>query len=503
MMSRSLRFRLAALFSALVLAGAIVTLLVTSLTTRAQFDRYVIASDRRRASALSGALAAYYAATGGWDGVDRLLARPHAAGMPPGMTGPGTTGNMGSMMMGVPGRFAPASPPTGTSAGAARRYQRGDPYMLPVAPVERIAVAAADGTPIVDTAGPNAPPISPQDFAHGDPITSDGRTVGRVLVGSMINRSLDPYQQQFIRSVRLGVIISSITVALLAAVLGNLFLGSIVRPLKELTAAADHIAASQGAVRTTLPPPGAGDEVQRLSQSFERMQTAIQQEEEARKRLFRDVAHDLRTPVALLKGELEAMLDGIYETNPERIRSLLSETETLARLIQDIQTLAALEAQELNLNRETVNPNELVADAVLAFRTAAQSKGVTLTAEEAQSPPAVSVDRARVMQVIGNLIQNALSHGVPLSNITVRLTPSELNNVRISVIDDGRGIPPDQLDRIFDRLFRGNATRQSGSGLGLSIARRIVEAHGGRISVTSDPGTRTEFVFELPVTDAV
>ncbi len=502
MKSRSLRFRLAALFSALVLAGALVTLMVTSLTTRAQFDRYVNAADRRRALALSGALASYYAANGGWDGVDRLLARPGAAAMPPGMNDAGSMGDMGSMMMGGPGRFAPSPPRPDASAAAGRRYQRGTPYMLPLAPIERIAVAAPDGTTIVDTAGPGAPAISAQDFAHGDPIVSDGKTVGRLLVGSMINQSLDPYQRQFIQSVRLGVILSSVTVALLAAILGNLFLGSIVRPLKQLTAAADHIAASQGAVHRDLPPSGAGDEIRRLSQSFERMQISIRQEEEARKRLFRDVAHDLRTPVALLKGELEAMLDGIYETNPKRIRSLLSETDTLARLIQDIQMLAALDAQELNLNRESVDPNELVEDAVRSFRTTAQSMGVSLIAEEAANPPMVSVDRARVMQVIGNLVENAFSHGSPLHAVTVRLTTPETNSVRISVIDDGRGIPEEQLEHVFERLFRGNATRQSGSGLGLSIAKRIVEAHGGQITVESDPGRRTEFVVELPA-DAV
>ncbi|HUX12422.1 MAG TPA: HAMP domain-containing sensor histidine kinase [Spirochaetia bacterium] len=504
-MNRSLRGRLTALFSVLVLSGAVVTLLVTSLTTRTQFDQYVLNADRRRAAALADSLARYYTDNGDWSGVAGLLSHPGRSGVPQEMR------DMGGMMMESSARGGGSLQPGGRTPRDGGRIgpYGGQRYMLPVAPLERVALGDASGSLVVDTAPPGAPPIDAETLAHGYPVTVAGKTVGRVMVGSMIDRSLDPLQRQFIKNVFFGVILSSITVAILAAVFGTLFLGGIVRPLKALTLAADEIAANQGG---SVPKSGRsndrGDEVERLAQSFERMQVAIHREEESRKRLFRDVAHDLRTPVTLLQGEIEAMLDGIYETNPENIRSLLRETEIISRLIQDIQTLAALDAQELNLDRETVNPVEIVMDTVRAFRSIAESQGVNLLAETPADIPALRIDRARIMQVIGNLVQNALTHGAPLHTVTVKAevgesTATEQPVVNISVIDDGRGIDPAELDRIFDRLFRGNGggSRLAGTGLGLTIAKRIVEAHGGTLTVKSTPGSGAEFVVVLPASE--
>ncbi len=519
-MKRSLRGRLTALFSVLVLSGAVVTLLVTSLTTRTQFDRYVLTADRRRAAALAESLARYYSDNGGWSGVPSLLVRPGHSEIPQDM------GEMGGMMMGPFGRGAgfqqpggPASrgaiPPSRDGSPAPRNESRTGPYggqryMLPVAPLERVALGDSNGDLVVDTAPPGAPPLDAETLSRGYPVTVSGQTVGRVMVGSMIDRSLDPLQRQYIKNVLLGVILSSVTVAILAAVFGTLFLGGIVRPLKALTVAADEIAVNQGGPASLSGRAiERGDEVERLTQSFARMQVAIRREEESRKRLFRDVAHDLRTPVTLLQGEIEAMLDGVYETNPESIRSLLRETELISRLIQDIQTLAALDAQELNLDREIVDPGELVMDSARAFRSAAETQGVNLRAETVGEIPALRIDRARIMQVIGNLVQNALTHGAPLHTIIVRAAAEEPGSleppvVNISVTDDGRGIDPAELDRIFDRLFRGNGggSRMAGTGLGLSIAKRIVEAHGGSLTVKSTPGSGAEFTVVLPVSEA-
>jgi two-component system OmpR family sensor kinase/two-component system sensor histidine kinase BaeS len=475
----TLRTKLVGLFALLVIAGAAVTLVATSVSTHVQFDRYVLASDQRRAATLADILAAYYETTGSWAGVDRFLApRPHA--MDP-------SGGMMSQMMGpAPGRIGPP-PPGGT---------------------ERIVLAAPDGTLLADTSPLDSLNITADAIRHGAAVTVQGAIVGRVLVGSMVNRELSPMQRDFLSAARVSVILSSLTVALLASILGALFLSGITRPLLALTRAADSLASGE---RGVVIPETRNDEIGRLARSFARMQKTIDAEEQSRRRLFRDVAHELRTPVTLLQGEIEAMLDGVYDTNPERLSSLLEEVGILSRLITDVQLLAALDAQELSLKVETVAAGEILRQAVRPFSAECESRGIQTEMRIADALPDVQADRVRMVQVIGNLLRNALDHGKELDRIELEAESwnesgspdgaGEARTVALRVRDNGCGIHPSELDRVFDRLYRahGSTDRSSGSGLGLSIARKIVEAHGGTITVLSRPGEGTTFTILLPV----
>jgi len=515
-MLKSLRGKLIALFALLVISGAAVTLIVTTLNTRNQFNRYVAASDLRRAGTLADILAAYYESNGGWSGVDRLLE--------PRLLGP-ERGAMGQMMSSMMPRGNAAE--RGPAAGQFRYRQfrpgeSGQP--APVMPpntggqpdipgppnrpgFERIVLAGADGAVIVDTNQEAGPVPSPAVIRNGYPVTVNGTIVGRVMVGSMIDSSFSPQERGFLQSVGFGVIISSLTVALLATVLGALFLSGITRPLRLLTRAATGMAAG----RRNVPIPRiSDDEVGRLAASFANMQLTIEREEQARQKLFRDIAHELRTPVTLIQGELEAMIDGVYKTDEAALRSLLEEAKFLSRLIGDVQLLAALDAEELNFTPELTSPADLLQQAVRRFQAAFDARGVRAVISLEEDLPELEIDRARIVQVLDNLLTNALVHGGEVHTITVEAArmdgaSGKLPALAIRVSDDGRGIASEEMDRIFDRLYRvedsgrPKEAGRPGSGLGLAISRRIVEAHSGRITVASQAGAGTTFTMILPL----
>ena len=517
-MLKNLRGKLIALFALLVISGGAVTLIVTTLNTRNQFNRYVAASDLRRAATLADILSSYYETNGGWRGVDRLL-EPRLLGQ--------ARGSMGQMMSSMmPRGDAPAG---GPASGQFRNRLYGPGTGGPAAPIgppgaggspelpgppnrpgfERIVLAGADGAIIVDTnQGAGAPP-SPAEIRRGYPVTVNGSVVGRVMVGSMADSSFSPQERGFLQSVGLGVIISSITVALLATILGALFLSGITRPLRLLTRAATGMAAG----RRNVPIPRiSDDEIGRLAASFGNMQLTIEREEQARQKLFRDIAHELRTPVTLIQGELEAMIDGVYKSDEAGLRSLLEEARFLSRLIGDVQLLAALDAEELNFTPELTSAEDLLQQAVRKFQAAFDARGIRAVINVETDLPELEIDRARIVQVLDNLMTNAIVHGGEVHTITVAAervdgTSDTPAAVAIRVSDDGRGIAAEEMDRIFERLYRvedgkGGQPKESGrpgSGLGLAISRRIVEAHGGKISVESQAGAGTTFTILLPL----
>jgi two-component system sensor histidine kinase BaeS len=214
-----------------------------------------------------------------------------------------------------------------------------------------------------------------------------------------------------------------------------------------------------------------------------------------------DIAHELRTPLHIIQGNLEGILDGIYEPADEHITATLEETHLLARLVDDLQTLALAEAGELELVREPLDPVELLEDVRTSFSGQAEAAGIDLRLEidPLPGPPAVTADVGRIDQVLGNLVINALRHTPQGGTITLSAGPIQ-GGLHFQVADTGEGIAADELPYIFDRFWRGDPSRPHGSGslgLGLAIAQQLVEAHGGRIEVESEAGRGTTFTVEL------
>jgi signal transduction histidine kinase len=290
----------------------------------------------------------------------------------------------------------------------------------------------------------------------------------------------------------------------------------IARPLADVMAATDAVA--EGDLSVRVPVHGRG-EFDRLAESFNRMIEELERADQQRRNLTADVAHELRTPLHIIQGNLEGILDDVYEPTEEHIGATLDETRLLARLVDDLRTLSLAESGQLPLVWEPVDVIELLADVGTSFSGQAEAAGIDLRVEASGDPSTMTViaDVGRLDQVLGNLIANALRHTPPGGTITLRaepvLSPSTLlgidsaegpvhDGVRIIVRDTGEGIPAGDLPYIFDRFWRGDRSRShasgAGSGLGLAIARQLVWAHGGRIGVESEPGQGTAFTIELP-----
>ena len=283
---------------------------------------------------------------------------------------------------------------------------------------------------------------------------------------------------------------------------------SVATPLADVMAAADAVA--EGDLSVRVPEEGPG-EFGRLARSFNRMAEELERADQQRRNLTADVAHELRTPLHIIQGNLEGVLDEVYEPTKEHIGATLEETQTLTRLVEDLRTLSLAEAGQLPLVKEPVDVVELLADVATSFSGQAEAAGVDLRVEPAlglsdeagSASPTMTVtgDGGRLDQVLGNLVANALRH-TPAGG-TIRLQAAVVpGGVRISVQDTGEGIPAEDLPYVFDRFWRGDRSRShaggGGSGLGLAIARQLVQAQGGRIEVESDVGRGTTFTIELP-----
>ena len=215
------------------------------------------------------------------------------------------------------------------------------------------------------------------------------------------------------------------------------------------------------------------------------------------------MAHELRTPLDVIQGDLEGILDGIYDPTEEHIHATLDETRLLVRLVEDLQTLSLAEAGPLPLVMEPVRVSDLLADVETSFSAQAGAAGIDLRVEVVGNAANVIVndDVGRLDQVLGNLMANALRHMPAGGTITLRAEPTP-QGVRVIVRDTGEGIPREDLPYLFDRFWRGDRSRShvrgAGSGLGLAIARQLVQAHGGTIRVESQPGQGTTFTVQLP-----
>ena len=276
---------------------------------------------------------------------------------------------------------------------------------------------------------------------------------------------------------------------------GTRGLRRIARPLDDLVDASNKVADGDYTVRVEEKGP---PEIYSLMQGFNSMAERLQMHDQQRRNMLADLSHELRTPITVIQGNVEGILDGLYPADSARLKSILEETQILARLVDDLRTLALAESGALRLKREPTNLAELVREAVAGFESQIQEKElrVQMSLDEGEE---ANVDPQRVREVLNNLLSNALRYSPRGGEVEVRLTEAGTGPERqstVSIQDQGPGIEPELLSHVFDRFYKSSDS--GGMGLGLSIAKYLVEAHGGNIWVDSEMGSGTKISFTLP-----
>ena len=267
------------------------------------------------------------------------------------------------------------------------------------------------------------------------------------------------------------------------------------RPMSEVVAAADRVGAGDFAAR--IPEHGPSS-LRSVASAFNSMMTQLEQQQRMRRELMADIAHELRTPLSVMQGRLEGMIDGVYPRDDRQVGQVLEDTRTLARLVEDLRTLAHSESGTLALAKEPTDLPALLAETAAAFQSEARVRGVDIRTT-VPDIPAIDIDPVRIREVVMNLLANALRHSPEGSVVRVEAEATTAG-VTIRVIDQGVGIRPEDLPHIFDRFYKGPGS--SGSGLGLTIARSLVAAHDGTITarVPPDGGTIVEFTVPKQMT---
>ncbi len=282
-----------------------------------------------------------------------------------------------------------------------------------------------------------------------------------------------------------------LVVVITMAVAARRTMGRAWRPVGDLIDATARLGSGEDGVR--VDPPARGP-LRGVAVSFNQMAERLDAEEARRQRFLADVGHELKTPLTVLRGEVEALVDGVRPPDPERLASLLADVTTVERLVEDLRTLSLAEARRLELQREDMDLSEVVGESLRMFEATAQDQGVTIEWNDG-GPAPMNGDPVRMRQIVMNLVTNAL-RAMPQGGLMTVDIGREPDSIVLSVRDTGRGIDPQRLQSLFDRYEK--SADSTGSGLGLTIVRDLVEAHGGSVTASNGPSTGAIFTAVFP-----
>ena len=293
---------------------------------------------------------------------------------------------------------------------------------------------------------------------------------------------------------------TGLAAGLAGVLLVSLLSRRVLAPTRSLSSAASLL--GQGDLSQRVSTQGR-DEIADLGRTFNSMAEDLEQAEQQRRSLMADVAHELRTPLSNIQGYLEAVRDGLMQPDNRTIDTIHQQVLHLTFLVEDLRLLALADAGALRLDRDPDSLEQALSKSIEAVQPRAESRGISISMDIPPDFPLVEMDRTRIAQVVGNLLENAISHTPEGGLVSVTAEVTTNGWARVSVADTGTGIPADDLPLVFERFYRVDPSRTrstGGAGLGLTIAKQLVEAHGGSIHAESEPGKGSRFVFELPLT---
>ena len=443
---RSLHFKLILIFLAVSLAGTLLAAFLIRQRNEQAFDRFL----REQGQVLFVRdVQAYYAATGTLEGIERLIhGRPSRSG------------------------YRPALP---------------------------FALADARGEIVVPSGEWQRGEWVPEEArTEGLPVIVGGEMVGTVL---LLNQDYEreAFEERYLAGVNQALLLGALGATAVAVVLGAVLASTLTQPLREVAAASHAVA---GGELGRQVPVRTRDELGELATAFNQMSAELARAVAQRRQMTADIAHDLRTPLTVLAGYLEAMEEGSLALTPERLQIMQQEVRGLTRLVEDLRILSLADAGKLTLHRQETDVGELLAQTRQTYAPQAVQQQVTLNTEVDPELGPASLDPERMRQVLGNLLSNALRHTGAGGTVQLAARRDGPGAFLLQVRDSGDGIPAEDLPHIFNRFYRGDKARadtDGASGLGLAIVRSLVEMHGGEITVESAPGQGTTFLIRLPL----
>lgn len=338
--------------------------------------------------------------------------------------------------------------------------------------------------------------LSRDELNSGMSLDVEGEQVG-TLVPVTPRMLRGPIEATFTESVNRAFWMTGVIAVVVATLLALLLVRQMTGPVRQLDAAAKRI--SQGDLSERVPVRGS-DELARLGHSFNEMADSLQDAEQARQNMIADIAHELRTPISVVQSGLEGMMDGVLEPNQANVAALHGKTLLVSRLVADLQELALADAGRLSIEPERLSLPDVVGHIVATVEDQFDEQDIGLQANLPDGLPQAYVDRHRLEQILINLLSNALQHTPAGGTVTVDATQTDASSIQVSVCDSGSGLTEEDIDQVFDRFYRADKSRSrdsGGTGLGLPIAKAIVEAHGGTIWAEKAPNGGACFRFTL------
>jgi len=338
--------------------------------------------------------------------------------------------------------------------------------------------------------------IDPDMMIHAQ--SYELKAYGQVIGTLLVDNTSVPHPVRLSFSVLNPVLMVAGLLLLLTTIIGILLMRRVVNPISEVIAAAESV--TSGNLQTRIKPNHSQSDLAALAAHFNRMTETLERNDTERRALLADIAHELRTPLSVLRGRLEGIMDGVYPANDANIAQALEETYLLERLVEDLRLLTLAESRQLHFELKEININDLLQKIVSLFLPQSASKHINLELSPSDEKLALMIDPQRLEQVIGNLIGNSLRY-VPSGGKIILEAKKIGNKIEIKVSDTGRGVPEDELPFIFDRFWRGEKSRSrvsGGAGLGLAICKNLVEAQGGNISAKNRAEGGLEVTVSFP-----